>query len=70
MLDFLLLIFLVLDTLDKPIRNQITHLEALRVSRKNENRQPQEIGGWGNPPECTRELESERLSGLKGRDLS
>jgi hypothetical protein len=44
--------------------------EALRVSRKNENRQPQEIGGWGNPPECTRELESERLSGLKGRDLS
>jgi hypothetical protein len=69
MLDFLLLIFLVLDTLDKPIRNQITHLEALRVSRKNENRQPQEIGGWGDPPESTRDLGDKKLSGLKGKDL-
>jgi hypothetical protein len=28
-----------------------------------------EIGGWGDPPEYTRDLECERLSGLKGRDL-
>jgi hypothetical protein len=25
-----------------------------------------EIGSWGDPPECTRELGGERLSGLKG----
>jgi hypothetical protein len=43
--------------------------EALRASRKNGNRQSQEIGGWGHPPECTRDLEGERLSGLKGIDL-
>jgi hypothetical protein len=42
--------------------------KTLRVSRKNGNRQPQEIG-WGNPPECTRELRGERLSGLKGRNF-
>jgi hypothetical protein len=24
---------------------------------------------WGDPPECTRDLGDERLSGLKGRDL-
>jgi hypothetical protein len=43
--------------------------EALRTSRKNVNRQPQEVGDWGDPPECTRDLGGERLSALKGRDL-
>jgi hypothetical protein len=43
--------------------------EALGASRKNGNRQHQEIGGWANPLECTRDLGGERLSGLKGRDL-
>jgi hypothetical protein len=44
--------------------------EALRVSRKNGNRQPWEVeGGRGDPPECTRVLGGERLSGLKERDL-
>ena len=40
--------------------------ETLRAIRKNGNRQLQEIGGWGDPPECTRDLGGERLSGLKG----
>jgi hypothetical protein len=31
--------------------------EALKASRKNGNRQPQKIGGWGDLPECTRDLE-------------
>ena len=39
--------------------------EAQRDSRKNENRQPWEIGGWGDPPECTRDLGGERLLGIK-----
>jgi hypothetical protein len=26
-------------------------VKGLRASRKNVNRQPQEIGGWGDPPE-------------------
>jgi hypothetical protein len=26
------------------------------ASRKNGNRQPGEIGSWGNPPEFTRDL--------------
>jgi hypothetical protein len=44
--------------------------KALRASRKNGNRQPQEVGGWGVPPECTRDLRGERLSGqTQGRDL-
>jgi hypothetical protein len=43
--------------------------EALRASRKNANKQPQEIGGWGNPPECTRDLGGKRLPGLIGRDF-
>jgi hypothetical protein len=43
--------------------------KVLRASRKNGNRHPWEIGGLGDPPECTRDLEGERLSGLKGRDL-
>ena len=43
--------------------------EALRASRNNGNRQPQEIGGWGNPPECTRHLGGERLSVLIVRDF-
>jgi hypothetical protein len=42
----------------------------MRASRKNGNWQPLEIGGWGTPPqECTRDLEGERLSELKGSDL-
>jgi hypothetical protein len=33
------------------------------------NRKTQEIGGWGNPPEFTRDLGGDRLLGLKGKDL-
>jgi hypothetical protein len=44
-------------------------VKALRVRRKNGNRQPLEVGGWRDPAECTRDLGGERLSGLKGRDL-
>jgi hypothetical protein len=33
------------------------------------NRQLREIGGGGDPLECTRDLGSERLSGHKGKDL-
>jgi len=40
--------------------------EVLRASRKNGNRGPQEEGGWEDPLECTRDLGSKRLSGLKG----
>jgi hypothetical protein len=29
----------------------------LRTTKNNINRKPQEIGGWGDPPECTRDLE-------------
>ena len=43
--------------------------EALRASRKNGHRQPQVIGCWGAPPECTRDLGGKRLRGIKGRDL-
>jgi hypothetical protein len=43
--------------------------ESLRTSGKNRNRQPQKIGGLGDVLECTSDLERERLSGLKGRDL-
>jgi hypothetical protein len=43
--------------------------EALRASRKNGNRQCQEIGGWGDPSEYTRDMGTERFSGLEGRDL-
>jgi hypothetical protein len=32
-------------------------------------RKPLEVGGWGDLPECTRDLGGERLSGIKGRDL-
>jgi hypothetical protein len=39
--------------------------EAPRASRKNENRQPQEVGDCGDPPEGTRDLGGERLSGIK-----
>ena len=43
--------------------------KRLRTSRKNGNRQPQEIGGWEEPtPECTRDLGGERLSRNKGRN--
>jgi hypothetical protein len=34
--------------------------KILRASRKSGNRQPQEIGGWGEPPECTGDLGGER----------
>ena len=36
---------------------------------KEKHRQPWEIGGLGDPPKCTRDLEVERFTGLKGRDL-
>jgi hypothetical protein len=38
--------------------------------RKNGNRQPLEVGGWGDHPECTRDLGGEKLSGLKGTKCS
>ena len=44
-------------------------IEALRASKKIGNTQPREMGGWGDPPECTRDLGDKRLSGIKGRDL-
>jgi hypothetical protein len=44
-------------------------LKSLRASRKNGNMQPWEVGGWGDPPECTRDMGSDRLSGLKGKHL-
>jgi hypothetical protein len=43
--------------------------EALRASTKNVNWQPQEIGGWGDTPECIRDLGGKRTPGLKGREL-
>ena len=43
--------------------------EVLSASRKNGNRQPEELGGWGKAPECIRDLGGERLSGFNGRDL-
>ena len=43
--------------------------EALRSSRKNGNSQLKEIGGWGDPPKCTRDLGGERLTEIKGRNL-
>jgi hypothetical protein len=43
-------------------------IETLRARRKNGIRQPWEVGGWGYPPECTRDLGGERHSGLKGRE--
>jgi hypothetical protein len=47
--------------------------EALRASRKNGNRQSQEVGGlyeWrGDLLECIGDLRSERLSGFKGMEL-
>jgi hypothetical protein len=43
-------------------------LNFLRASRKNGNRQPQEIGGWGNPPQYTRDLRGNKsMIQLKGR---
>jgi hypothetical protein len=44
-------------------------LKSLRASRKNENSLIKEVGGWRIPPECTRDLEGERHSGLKEKDL-
>jgi hypothetical protein len=43
--------------------------EALRANRKNKNSQPWELGSWEDIPKCTRDLEGERLSGLKERNL-
>ena len=31
----------------------------MRASRKNGNRQPHEVRGWGDLPECTRDLGDE-----------
>jgi hypothetical protein len=46
-------------------------MEALRASRKNGNRQPQEIGGWGGGTlECTRDLGGKRLRTQKGGTLN
>jgi hypothetical protein len=42
--------------------------KVLRDSRKKGNRQLWEVGSWGDPPVCTRDLRGERLSGLKGKD--
>ena len=44
-------------------------LKSLRTRRMNGNRQPQEVGGWGDPPECTIGLGGERLTGSKGETL-
>jgi hypothetical protein len=37
-------------------------LKSLMASRKNRIMQPQKVIGWGDPPECTRDLGDERLS--------
>jgi hypothetical protein len=39
----------------------VKRTKALRASRKNRNRQPWEVGGWRDPPECTRDLRGERF---------
>jgi hypothetical protein len=44
-------------------------LKSLKASRKNGNMQSQKVGGWGDLPECTRDLGDERLSELKERNL-
>jgi hypothetical protein len=45
-------------------------LKSLRANRKNENMQPREIQGLGeDPPEYTRDLGGESLSGLNVRVL-
>ena len=44
-------------------------LKPCGAAERNVNRQPQEIGGWGDPPECTRDLGGERLPGLPGPGL-
>jgi hypothetical protein len=44
-------------------------LKSLRASRKNENMQPREVGGWENPLKCIRDLGDGRPSGLKERKL-
>jgi hypothetical protein len=44
-------------------------LKSLRTSRKNGKMRLWEVGGWGDPPEYTGDVGSERLSGLKERDL-
>ena len=43
--------------------------EAPWASRKNVNRQPQEIGVWGDPQNTPETLEVRVLPGLKARDL-
>ena len=43
--------------------------KELKASRKSGTRQPWEVGCWRDPPECTRDLGAQRLSGLKGRTL-
>jgi hypothetical protein len=44
-------------------------VKSLWVNRKNGNMHSWEVRGWGDPLECNRDLSSERLSGLKGREL-
>ena len=44
-------------------------LKSPRTIKKNGNLQPWEVGGWGNPPEYTRNVGGERLSALKERNL-
>jgi hypothetical protein len=40
--------------------------EALSANRKkNRNRQPPEVGSWGDPPQCSRDLGGKRHSGPK-----
>ena len=43
--------------------------KGVRSSRKNGNRQPGEVGGWGDASEFTKDLGGERLSVLKGTYL-
>jgi hypothetical protein len=40
----------------------------MRASRRNGNRQPWDLGGWGYPTLSTRDLGDVRHLGLKGRD--
>ena len=55
------------ETLSRIERGKRT--ENLKTCRKNVNKEPQEIGGWCVPPECTRDLGGKTLPGLKERDL-
>ena len=43
--------------------------QRLEGQQKECKQATSEVGGWGYPPECTRDLGGERLSELKVRDL-